>query len=342
MDVSSQFSEQRSGDSADIGFSNIYTGGLELQSGVFYAPERVRALQRRFLRITLLLSAAVVVVLFLVSLLFDWHFQDVWRLEAAGLIGASVGTAELISRYRDAPAFALICAPGVTYVAINAAASVTAMGIIIAFDWSFGATGDPVAVTQVLVAGFGAMALFRSSLLTVKAGSDDIGIGPSSLLSILMASSDRAVDRLRAADRAGRVYDAMQNVSYEKAKHSLPDVAVALMQNLSPADAAALDVTLDGLESSKKELPDNTKALLLGLKITDLVSTEVLIAAKRSLGDSILCQPVTAKKEKKSGDPNGHRDRDRTDSLVDALPLEPISVATPDLPQTPQTPDRPS
>jgi hypothetical protein len=67
----------------------------------------------------------------------------------------------------------------------------------------------------------------------------------------------------------------------------LPTVAVALMQNLSAAEVATLNADLDGLKS--KKLPDFTKSLLLGLKLTNMVSTEVLSAAKQSLGDSILC-----------------------------------------------------
>ena len=258
-----------------------------LGQAVFENPDRVRARRRRLILILLGYLVAITAGIFVFAAVSNWHFAEVWRYEAVGLLGATVGTAELLSRYRDAPSWVLLSFPGVIYIAINVGAALLALGVIQAFNWQFGAKGDAVAATQVLVAGLGAMALFRSSLLTVKVGNDDVGIGPSSVLTVLMAASDRSADRLRAADRAGRVKEIMENVSYEKAQDALPTVAVALMQNLSAADVAALDTELQGLKS--KPLPDNTKALLLGLKITDMVSTEVLGAAKNSLGKSILC-----------------------------------------------------
>jgi hypothetical protein len=111
------------------------------------------------------------------------------------------------------------------------------------------------------------------------------------------------------------------------------------------ASARHTTLNLGGLKT--KKLPDNTKALLLGLKITDLVSTEVLLAAKPSLGSSILIedpelygQEAHDDSEGVPSEPNGHPARgDPADSLVDTVPIESTSSASPDLPQTPQTPD---
>lgn len=187
------------------------------------------------------------------------------------------------------------------------------------------------------MAGFGAMALFGSSLLTVKAGGNDVGIGPSSVLSIMMAASDRSADRLRAADRAGRVHVVMEDVSYQKAESALPTVAVALMQNLSPSDVAALNADLAALKSLK--LPDATKALLLGLKLTNVVSVAVLAAAKQSLGDTIRRGP---------GDIHGPLPPVNGAGTSGVMPpavgatAPGAPIQTPDLPQTPQTPDPPA
>jgi hypothetical protein len=185
------------------------------------------------------------------------------------------------------------------------------------------------------------MALFRSSLLTVKAGNADVGIGPSSVLSIMMAASDRSADRLRAADRAGRVTQIMEGVSYAKAVEALPTVAIALMQNLSPADQAALLVELDSLKN--KELPDDTKALLLGLKITDVVSTHVLQGAKASLGNSILATPTPTESQGEEPKENGQVEptEQTSQALAEVLPNGELGFASQDLPQTPQTPDPP-
>jgi len=305
-----------------------------LGQAVFLDPDKVRMRRKRLITVLLVELLVVTAGVFFFALAFDWHFDEVWRYQAVGLLGATVGTAELLSRYRDAPSWVLLSVPGIVYIALNVSASLLALGVIQAFDWEFGATGDAVAATQVLVAGLGSMALFRSSLLTVKVGSDDVGIGPSSVLSVLMAASDRAADRLRAADRAGRVREIMGDVSYVKAKEALPTVSVALMQNLSAAEVAALNLDIDGLESS--DLPDYTKALLLGLKITNMVSTEVLSAAKRSLGDSILCTAVADAPAS-----NGESERERRGGLalavVDAGAES--GFASQGLPQTPQTPE---
>ena len=75
---------------------------------------------------------------------------------AVALIGALVGFGELVARYRDAPGTALRNGAAALYVGINAAAALAALGLIHAFDWTFGAeTPDALQWTRVLVAGFG-------------------------------------------------------------------------------------------------------------------------------------------------------------------------------------------
>jgi hypothetical protein len=306
---------------------------VQLSQAVFENGKHVRELRRRVLKLLLLYAILGLVGLFVVALVFHWQFDLVWRYETVGLIGASVGTAELLSRYRDAPSFVLLSPPGIGYIALNVAASLIALAVIRAFGWKFGASGSSLAATQVLTGGFGAMALFRSSLLTVKAGSDDVGIGPSSVLSIMMAASDRSADRLRAADRAGRVHEIMGDVSYAKAQDSLPTVAVALMQNLSPTDVAALNADLDALKT--KDLLDSTKALLLGLKLTNVVSTSVLAAAKASLRDAVLVDGDAPSQPPTNGGGNGGG------SVAERVVVDATArpFASEGLPQTPQTPE---
>src|SRR5207249_7959686 len=124
---------------------------------------------------------------------------------------------ELVARYRDAPGSALRNAAAGLYLAINAAAAVAALGLVQAFNWTFGAGGgSELRWTRVLVAGFGAMAIFRSSLFIVRAGEQDVGVGPSGFLQVVLNATDRAVDRRRAGARAGEVSRAMDGVSFDK------------------------------------------------------------------------------------------------------------------------------
>ncbi|MEK7404306.1 MAG: hypothetical protein AAB225_04290 [Acidobacteriota bacterium] len=203
--------------------------------------------------------------------------------------GALVGTGELVGRYRDAPLNALRTFPAILYVLLNAAASAGALALIHTFGWTFGVTGNPdsaaVRWTQVLVAGFGALALFRTSLFTVRAGDRDIGVGPSSVLQVFLAAADRAVDRSEARNRDAIVKKAMQGVDYQKAYKALPPYCLALMRNVSAEEQQALEKAVALLDTAKVE--DQVKARLLGLELINVVGGKVLQAAVDSLGAEI-------------------------------------------------------
>jgi hypothetical protein len=96
------------------------------------------------------------------------------------LIGAAIGLATLVSRYRDSPLAVLRGLFARFFLAINGAASALAFLLIVIFDWKVGieAEGDALWWARVLVAGFGAAALFRSSLFTVRAGDTEVAVGP--------------------------------------------------------------------------------------------------------------------------------------------------------------------
>lgn len=55
-----------------------------------------------------------------------------------GLLVALVGGAELVSRYKDAPAGALRTSAAMLYIAINVAASLGAFALVNTFGWNFG------------------------------------------------------------------------------------------------------------------------------------------------------------------------------------------------------------
>jgi hypothetical protein len=111
------------------------------------------------------------------------------------VFGALVSIGELITRYRDKPTNALKLPSSIFYVCVNAAASGGALAMIHGFGWTFGQSGTGAQITQLLVAGFGSAALFRSSFFTVRVGTTDVGIGPSAVLDSILAAADRATDR---------------------------------------------------------------------------------------------------------------------------------------------------
>lgn len=203
------------------------------------------------------------------------------------LLGVLVGGGELISRYRDAPARALYNWPAFFYVVLNIAASVAALALIRIYGWTFGmnAGGSALRWTQILLAGTGAMALFRTSLFTLHVADQDIGVGPSSFLQIFRDASDRAVDRLRAKARGDQVAEIMQGISYPKAYEGLPPYCLALMQNVPDEEQVRLMKSLELL--NQEQMDDAIKVRILGLHLMNVVGPDVLTAAVESLRDEM-------------------------------------------------------
>lgn len=212
------------------------------------------------------------------------------QFAAVALFGLLVGTTELVSRYRDKPIAPLGTWPGVIYVATNAVASVAALWILLqkGVTFDFGGTLPPD-VGRVLLAGFGTMVLFRSSLFTVRVGDTDVSIGPAAVLQIILGAADRACDRLRAGPRSERVQLIMRGVSFERARLALPLHCFSLMQNVSTAEQTQILQTIDALAT--KPMSDEVKAYSLGLLMMNVVGEEVLEKAIAVLGTPILGPP---------------------------------------------------
>jgi len=171
---------------------------------------------------------------------------------------------------------------------------VGALGLIQNYDWRFGATGEAaIRWTRALVAGIGAMALFRSSLFTVRAGDRDIGVGPAGLLQIFLGAADRGVDRRRAQSRASKVAALMKDVDYTKARRPLPAFCLALMQNVPSEEQQELAKALAVLDQS--DVTPSIKSRLLGLEVMNVVGEDVLKQAVDSLGDEITSPPRSAR-----------------------------------------------
>ena len=202
------------------------------------------------------------------------------------LIGILVGITELINRYRDAPSSTLTSAPAFLYLGLNALASLTALLLTETFkiDFGLGAT-ENLAWIQVLASGFSAMAIFRSSFFVVRVGDQDIGIGPSSLLQIVLGSVDRAVDRVRARNRAEEVAKIMKDISFKKAYPALSAYCLALMQNLSEEDQDLLGEDLKAL--AKAPMDEEIKVLNMGLALMNAVGPNVLRVAVETLSSRI-------------------------------------------------------
>lgn len=208
-------------------------------------------------------------------------------------LGCAVGTSEIVSRYRDAPGRALMTGSAWLYIGLNAAASLIAFALVRNVDAlkDVGGTGDGTGklLVQALLAGLSAMALFRSSLFTVRVGNTDIGIGPAAFLQILLTATDRATDRARAKPRATAVRQIMGGISFALAKEALPSLCFGLMQGLTPDEQVTFGVQVKALETSTME--DGFKANALGLSLMNLVGEGVLRQAVDMLRAEITAKP---------------------------------------------------
>jgi mRNA-degrading endonuclease toxin of MazEF toxin-antitoxin module len=208
----------------------------------------------------------------------------------AAALGALVGATELISRYRDRPASLIRVVSTWAYVLINAGAGAAALLLMHIFGWDFGAAAGERGAIQVLVASFGSMALFRSALFTVRIHDQDVPVGPSTLLTALLAAADRGVDRMVAQTRSAKSREIMMHVSFKKSQLALPTLCLALLQNVSAEDQRDLRTAVDALAGS--DMTDTQKALNLGLLLMNVAGPDVVSAAVRTLRDEIKADPA--------------------------------------------------
>lgn len=202
---------------------------------------------------------------------------------AAGSIGAAVGAGELISRYKDDPKRLLTSPSAWFYLLVNAIAA----GVVLYFIHAI-----PIQVSntatwafEVMAAGFGAMAILRTSVFTPRINNTDIAVGPQAFLQVVLVTADRAVDRSQAQPRAQAVKTIMAGVSFAKAQVALPTHCFALMQNVSADEQEAVAKEIAKLETATMD--DQVKAQSLGLILLNIVGESVLRAAVDALGASI-------------------------------------------------------
>lgn len=216
-------------------------------------------------------------------------------------LGGSVGAAELVSRYRDNPVRALLTAPAIFYMSLNAFGSVAALYLIWLFHDKLGfkdsgnvswADDAGNIVQAVMIAGFSSLLFFRTSLFKFRVGNADLPIGPSIVLDALLGAADRAVDRVMANPRAELVQNLMSSISFDKAVVMLPGLCVALMQNLSSEESQRIAGVVNRLRADK-ETPNKIKTFNLGLELLTVVGENVLKTAVQGLNTDL--QDSTAK-----------------------------------------------
>lgn len=199
--------------------------------------------------------------------------------------GAMIGASELVARYRDAPERALGTLAGIFYMAINASASMAALRLMEIFGWLSEGTEMQLVTTRVLVAGFGAMAFFRSALFMRRVGDQDLLIGPINFLQTILTAIDRAVDRVRGDSLSRRAMTLMAGVDFDKAVLTLVPFCADAMQNMTAEDEDAL--VKESEDILNRKIDPNAKAMLLGIALMKIVGEGVVDSAVTALGPII-------------------------------------------------------
>lgn len=244
------------------------------------------AVLRNLLVIALLVSFAALAGLWLPAPADDrWNLRTLLQFALVAAMSGLVGFGELVSRYRDQPGKLFASAGAATYVGVNVVAGIGALMLVQEFEVF---KDDAHArAKEILLAGFGAIAFFRSSLFTVRVGGSDVGIGPSAMLKSLLDASDLMIDRWQAGNRSYGAAELMRGVDFDRAKTALPVLCFSLMEQApTPAQQEAIRKSVDDLAADTGTAA-SAKPLLLGVYLIRIVGPDVLATAVRALGSAI-------------------------------------------------------
>lgn len=183
---------------------------------------------------------------------------------SAFLFGTLVGLSEILSRYRDEPLLATATSSGTSYLALNGIISLAAFALLRQYpDQIFPKLQQDLFLTAI-VAGFGAMTIFRSKLFTYKsADGKEYAIGPAIVLDTILKMIDSQIDRRRATERQLKVFNAMLGIDDFASVANYIEASLLSFQNLSQDDKTQISTVLEQYRVSK-EWPDTLKSLGVG------------------------------------------------------------------------------
>lgn len=205
------------------------------------------------------------------------------------MLSGLVGFTEIAQRYQDRPLRLLTVPPALVYIYINIAAGIGAYGLVEEFQ-VFKPDSDHAMVYRVLLASFGAVAFFRSSLFTARVGDVDVEVGPATLLKGLLSMTDQLINRWQATARVDVSAMIMREVSFEKAKGILTSLCLTSVQYIT--EEQQKDCATAVLEMDGRLQDDRQKSLLLGSYLIQLVGPDVVKRAVIALGETIKPDPA--------------------------------------------------
>lgn len=141
------------------------------------------------------------------------------------------------------------------YLLVNAGAGIAGTALVQAFAPGLG----PFASS--FIGAFGALMFLRSSVMSVRNGTIEVPIGPAGILSLLLATADRAIDR-SSAEEVGELGRLLQSMPFARIAESLPRY---LLEHSTPPRGATetRDIRDQAEFLSASPLPDPIKSLHL-------------------------------------------------------------------------------
>jgi len=244
---------------------------------------------RRFAALDLWLGVIIVLsLLYLLALLVIGMVPDRWGVSnqskifllagATSLFGASVGAAEVFSKYRDAPFRAVATLPAVGYLILNGLISLAAFAILLRYSAELlpAVSGD--IVMMALVAGFGGMAIARSKFFTLKGEQgEEFSFGPALVLDSFLNVLDRRIDRIRATHRQRLVFQRIRDLPTDQTSFlfalSFLLASLQSFQNLTEEEKESYAELLAGYRDLE-EWPPKLRMFAAGFALLNLVGEE--------------------------------------------------------------------
>ena len=143
---------------------------------------------------------------------------------------------------------------------------------------------DALLLTQVLVAGVGAMIFVRSSFFSVDIGGTKTPVGMGTLLDKFLQIVLAEVKQREARMVARYVHEIVEGSDYERLASALPFICSGL-KSISEEDQASLMEDIQGLR--EVELDNITKTMTLGLLLNKHYGKDILRSAKEAWDGTI-------------------------------------------------------
>lgn len=205
----------------------------------------------------------------------DWPYWGV-----AAILGALLGAATLLSRFRYAQFRMLASWYSVLFLAVNALAALAALFLVQALGWASASTNK---WALVLVTGVGALAILKTSI-TLQIGESPLHIGLNQIPDAFLKAITDHIAREQAVQIDHDV-DLIKDVVFASAYDKLPAYCLGLVPGDTEELQAKVGKVIKKLHES--DFPDAIKRDLMAVELINAVGRDVLRVGVDRLGPSI-------------------------------------------------------